>query len=182
MKYLTSIILALISTVSLYAQEYSVDAKNSKLEVFGTSTLHDWELKAETISGSAKLTTGDKLEIQSLSFKVKGESLKSGKESMEKDIYEALKTDDHPYITFQFKTAKSVSASDLTATGTLEIAGVSKSMSIPVKYSVENGVVKFVGKVSFEMTDFKIDPPTALLGTLKCGDEVTVSFNVQYTK
>jgi hypothetical protein len=32
------------------------------------------------------------------------------------------------------------------------------------------------------MTDFKIDPPTALMGTMKTGDEITISFNVKLAK
>ena len=180
-----SIYLTLVLSLAAFAamaQTYTVSNKTSKLEVFGTSTLHDWEIKAETVSGKADLTVdGANVTINSLYFQLKGETLKSGKSSMDKNTYEALKTDDHPWIKYQLKTAKA-EGGKLSTTGTLTIAGASKQVQMTVTPTVEGNKVSFKGKITFKMSDFKIDPPTALMGTIKTGDEVTISFDVQYTK
>jgi hypothetical protein len=38
--------------------------------------------------------------------------------------------------------------------------------------------IRTTGRLALKMTDFGVDPPTALLGTLRTGDEVTVYFDV----
>ncbi|UII25601.1 YceI family protein [Fulvivirga maritima] len=181
-----SIYLTLIFSMAVLtgmAQSYSLNNKASKVEVLGTSTLHDWEMTAEEVSGKANLeVSGSNVTVNSLSIDVKAESLKSGKSSMDKNGYEALKTDDYPTIKYVFKSVKSTSGNQLTTTGTLTLAGVSKTITMPVTAQVSGNTVTFKGKYTFNMTAFKIEPPTALMGTITTGDEVTVEFNVQYTK
>ena len=41
---------------------------------------------------------------------------------------------------------------------------------------LDNKVV-LKGEKTFKMTEFKIDPPKALLGTITTGDEITIKFN-----
>lgn len=166
-------------------QKYSVDNKNSKLEVLGTSTLHDWEILAEDMSGTADISfENNELEVSILKFQVKVESLKSGKSSMDKNTYEALKSEKHPLITYELKTINKKSGSgkalNLNTSGTLTIAGFSKAIEMPVSALITGNQVSFTGKITFKMTDFKVDPPTALMGTIKTGDEITVQFNVTY--
>jgi polyisoprenoid-binding protein YceI len=36
------------------------------------------------------------------------------------------------------------------------------------------------GTTDFRLTDFQIDPPTALMGTIKTGDEVTIEFKATF--
>jgi hypothetical protein len=47
---------------------------------------------------------------------------------------------------------------------------------------VTNNNVTFTGKKTIKMTEFEVEPPTALLGTIKTGDEVTISFNSKFNK
>ncbi|MBL3655933.1 YceI family protein [Fulvivirga sediminis] len=181
-----SIYLTLIFSMAVLtgmAQSYSLNNKASKVEVLGTSTLHDWEMTAEQVSGKANLeVSGSDVNIKALSIELKAETLKSGKSSMDKNAYEALKTDDHPTIKYAFKSVSSTSGNKLTTTGTLTLAGVSKTITMPVTATVSGNTVTFKGKYTFKMSSFKIDPPTALMGTVKTGDEITVEFNAQYTK
>lgn len=44
-----------ISTSLTNAQSYSLENESSILSVIGTSTLHDWKIKADTIIGDAVL-------------------------------------------------------------------------------------------------------------------------------
>src|SRR5690554_2123227 len=75
-----------------YAQEYSLNNATSELTVFGTSNLHDWDVKAEKQSGKLALDRSGQLQIKLLQVSVETESLKSGKSGMDKNTYKALKT------------------------------------------------------------------------------------------
>ena len=41
-----------------------------------------------------------------------------------------------------------------------------------------DGSITFSGSKKIKMTDYKLKPPTALLGTLTTGDEVDIHFQV----
>lgn len=181
-------IIALTSLISMgaLAQTYKVNNDQSELNVLGTSTLHDWEIEAEEVGGKAVISTAEKIDISSLNFNVKVEGLKSGKSGMDKNTYEALESEDHPQVKYVLKEVKSVSGSGptykLETSGTLTIAGHSRTISLPVTAKVSGNTVKFSGKITFKMTDYQVDPPTALMGTIKTGDEITVDFNIAYNK
>ena len=36
--------------------------------------------------------------------------------------------------------------------------------------------------IEVSLTDFNVEPPTALLGTIETGNEITIDFNIFYTK
>ena len=100
MKQLRILLVAFLMIMgsSIYAQTgLKLDTESSKVTVLGTSTLHDWEMDAEQVSGDLKLD-GD--QIQSLNFNCVVEGIKSGKSKMDKLAYEALNSDDSPNITF----------------------------------------------------------------------------------
>ncbi len=184
MKKFAAILAVLsISVVSLsFAQTAYVMSDGAELSVSGTSTLHDWEMKSEKASGQAVITleNGALKGIQSLSVKLMAETLESGKSQMDKNAFKALKTDKNPQITYVLKEIKSGQGNTWTATGDLTIAGVTKTMTMPVTVNQQGNVLEFKGSVSTKLTEFKIDPPTAMLGTIKTGNDVTLSFSAKF--
>lgn len=171
----------------IVAQKYTLADKDSKLEVLGTSTLHDWEEVAEGMTGEAVIKMeNDQLQVEALKFNVPVKGLKSDHGAMNKNTYEALKSNKYPNIYYELKEVKSTQKEgqdyNLKTAGNLTIAGVTKNIEITVTAKPVGNAVSFSGKVIFKMTDFKVDPPTALLGTVKTGDEITIQFNVKYNK
>jgi polyisoprenoid-binding protein YceI len=70
----------------------------------------------------------------------------------------------------------------MIATGTLTMAGTSQTVTLDVNSKVlASGVVQFTGKQALNMKDYKMDPPTAVMGTIKVGPEVTVNFDLTVT-
>jgi polyisoprenoid-binding protein YceI len=172
----------LCTSIKLNAQEFTVNNQNSSLLVYGTSNIHDWEIETENQTGIISLETTDELQIKKLNLTVVVESLKSGKSGMDKNTYKAL--DNKKFKTIEFQYVSTDEITDLKdgnfkvkTKGDLKIAGVTKRISLDFNLNINEGTVKLVGEKSLKMTDYKVSPPTALLGTIKTGDEVTIKFN-----
>ena len=101
---------------------------------------------------------------------------------MDKNAYDALKTKEHKDITFH-STNVNVSGDKITATGDLTIAGTKKNTSIDAVCTVQsNGDIKCTGSKKIKCTEYNIDPPTAMFGTIKTGDDLEIVFDVTFTK
>jgi len=184
---LLTFILMISNCNTLVAQESKVVLPESKLTVFGTSNLHDWEIDAKAMSGKAAMTidAGDLKAIKSLDFAVEVEQLKSGKSGMDENTFKALKS--KTYKTINFKLVSVVKITE-TATGNftvetqgdLTIAGVTKRINQAFTVKIVGKKAIFSGKTKIDMTVFEIKPPTALMGTIKTGKDVTIDFKVTY--
>lgn len=179
--FLSVLLISLFSFQIATSQNYTLNNSSSVLEVHGTSSLHDWTLETEKQSGKMVITNSETLEISSLNISVVAESLKSGKSAMDKNTFKALNTDDHKTIDFSLTSLKQVTkVSDrsfkISALAKLTISGVTKSITIDMTVRLEGNKVFLDGEKSFKMTDFGIDPPKALLGTIKTGDEIKIEF------
>lgn len=167
---------------SMVAQ-YTLNANTSNMYIDGTSSLHDWTETVEEMSGSVSLDLEGKAisKIKMLNVSVPVKSIKSGKSGMDKNTYAALNADDHPNIKFALKSyAKS--DKKLTLTGNLTISGTTKLVKIQSTYEVKETSIEVEGKHTFKMTEFEVDPPTAMMGTIKTGDEITIRFNLVFDK
>lgn len=159
---------------------------DAEFTISGTSSLHDWTMTTQSAEGEAIINTEDEAlkSIQNLSVAIKAESLKSGRSGMDNNAYKALKTNKHPDIRFSLKQIKSIEKKDghylVEAEGTLTIAGETKTVNVQAEAHPVVNTLKLTGSTAFKMTDFKIDPPTALLGTVKTGDEITINYNLTF--
>lgn len=177
------IIILLLSGVTLGQTVYKIDG-SSKMSILGTSTIHDWESAVTNLSGNASITV-EGMNIKSIdnfSFSLPVDGIESGNSIMDGKTYKALLQKTHPKIQYKLTSVSGVSGRQLNSKGTLTVAGVSKQMDIPVEYTVNGNTINCKGSVNFKMTDFKIDPPTALLGTLLTGDDITVKFDIVFKK
>lgn len=163
--------------------QYKLNANTSNMYIDGTSSLHDWTETVEEMSGSVSLDLEGKAisKIKMLNVSVPVKSIKSGKSGMDKNTYVALKYEEFPTIKFALKSyAKD--GNSLTLTGNLTIAGTTKPVKIKSTYEVKTSTIEVEGKHTFKMTEFEVDPPTAMMGTIKTGDEVTIRFNLVFDK
>ncbi|THV57334.1 YceI family protein [Flagellimonas alvinocaridis] len=154
------------------------------VSVSGTSSLHDWECTVDTFSGQIAVIQ-DENELQNItafSFSFKSENLKSGKSGMDKKMYDAIHSEKHPTISFKGKKVTLVSGKNAVFEGDFSINGTTKSLQMPVEINIENGSISLIGKKDILLTDFDIEPPKALLGTIKTGNEVTIHYNVTLSK
>jgi polyisoprenoid-binding protein YceI len=182
-----NLILITFFWVGLAPQANKVQLSNteSELKIEGTSSLHDWVIEAEKLKGTATITKEESkiVNIEQLNFQVEVKGLKSGKKGMDDNTYKALKADQHANITYQFeKILSNTQTSEgvkLSTQGKLTIAGTTKTIKMDV-LAKDLNAFKFKGQTTFKMSDYGIEPPTAVFGTIKTGDEVTIKFNVAF--
>lgn len=170
--------LLLSLSLSVQAQNIYQLAGKPELKVMGGSTIHDWEMVASAATGNAGILV-DRQNISAIHMAevtMKATALKSGKGQMDDIAYKSLKAGKNPNISFKLTSFKNLGSNKASVTGNLTVAGTTKPVTFLVQYFVKGEVVNVEGKANFNMTDFNIQPPTAMLGTIKTDDKVTVSF------
>lgn len=171
----------------------------STMTIEGTSTLHDWKVQSGAIAGFVEiapeflsdptlasvgaLREGGQPPLVKVTVPVKElRSTEGGR--MDKVMLEALKSGKHPEVRYELERAVLAAGAapaagpfNLDTRGKLTVAGVTREIAMPVTVTRSTGgEVTVKGKTPLKMTDFGIDPPKALMGTIKSGDAITVSF------
>ncbi len=165
---------------------YTTNTAESAMAIEGTSTLHDWEMKAADLQGSMDVDIYEnKLGINHLKLVVPARSLKSGKGPMDDNAYKALKVDDHPNITYQLVSVKAIKKVgeglyDVTTVGDLEVAGKTRRLIIPIQAKVLNDGIELSGATAFTMSSFNVEAPSFMMGTITTGDRITIKFSINY--
>jgi polyisoprenoid-binding protein YceI len=172
------LLLILVFGMALAAQ-HAGTPQAAQLILRGTSNLHDWESKATqvTIQGQFNQANGSFQGVEGLVVTVPVKSIKSEKgKTMDGKTYDALLADAHPNIVFT-ATKVSVSGAAISATGNLRIAGKTQPATLKAQWKAIADGVQISGSYALKMTDFGISPPTALMGTMKTGDAVTLEYS-----
>ena len=158
-------------------------APESHLWIEGTSSLHDWRCEAPGLAGWIEVEARDGLAVPAADVAVPAAGLDCKNGTMNRKARAALAADDYPAIRFALDRAEVLpgtgGAFDVAATGRLTVAGTTRAQRFTAAgQALPDGRFRFTGAVALRMTTFGIDPPTALLGTLKTGDEIVVGFEV----
>ncbi|HMR55815.1 MAG TPA: YceI family protein [Cyclobacteriaceae bacterium] len=177
---LMALFVMVILHTSVWAQQNYKVTGTPAITIAGTSTMHDWTMTSKQVTAQAQLETdasGQLIKVNSLLVTIPAESLKSGKGAMDKNAYNALKTDKNKDIRFQF-TSATINGANIVAQGTLAIAGSSKPTELTVTgKSVANGI-RFEGSKKLKMTEYNVEPPSFMFGSVKTGDEITITFDI----
>jgi len=168
------------STSAVNAQTLKINAQSSTMTILGTTNVHNFQSKVTQMSGDLVIS-GKK--VQSLKVDVPVKSIKSNEKLMDTKTYEAFNAEKNPTITFQLIDAVIQKATaediDVILTGNLTMAGVTKKISFNTTgKALKAGTFQFTGSVALKMTDFKMKPPTAMLGMMKVGDAITLKFSI----
>ena len=112
---------------------------------------------------------------------------KIGKSGIDKDTQKALNIDKYPTINYQLTGIESIKPSVdgrgyiIRSEGNLTINGTTVTEKFKV-YSLvrEDGSLQFKGQVDFPMTTYNVEPPTAVMGTIRTADHIVIKFSVVY--
>lgn len=163
-----------------FAQTLKVVPGSSTMTILGTTNVHNFQSQVTQIYGEL-IISGKK--VQSMKIEVPVKSIKSKEKLMDSKTYEAFNSEKNPTITFALTDATVQKATaqdiDVIITGNLTMAGFTKKVSFTTSGKVlKPGSFQFNGSLALKMTDFKMKPPTAMLGMMKVGDAVTLKFSV----
>lgn len=183
------VLLALSFDNNIYAQTIyqTINSKDFVMKLSGTSTFHDWDMNATSFQIEGKFNFdegGNKIQsITGLSFLLPVKNLKGDKKKMDESAYKALKAEKHKDIIFKMTTAdikhKQNNKYEITVLGTLNIAGVTKAISMNVICVLNNDkTISCTGSQKLKMTDYQVEPPT-FLGLMKTGNDITLDFTFQ---
>jgi polyisoprenoid-binding protein YceI len=181
-KFLNLIPLFAIIVISgsAWGQGNYKQSADSYLTVAGTSTLHDWTMttKEPQVQVAFELANGAITEVKSINLTVPCQTLKSAHSGMDKNAYSSLKVDKFKAITFKL-TSATIQNKSIQCVGSLFISGVTKTINFSSTYEVKpDGSIHVTGSVPIKMTDYQVEPPTFMFGSVKTGNDITVSFNL----
>lgn len=190
---LLSISLFCISLTASAAERIALH-RESKLWLEGDSTLHPYRsdaietkmeidlppgmLKMPDLKGSlAHILRNNLWKRCMLLISVK--DLRSEKKGLDKRMYKAMKANDYPTLSFHLDRTEllSVQPFKVKAVGRLTVAGKEKTIELDAALDVNREAFWIRGSTELLMTDFGIDPPQALLGTVKTENAITIHYN-----
>tara|TARA_B100000378_G_scaffold270836_1_gene260623 strand:+ start:2132 stop:2698 length:567 start_codon:yes stop_codon:yes gene_type:complete len=165
---------------------YKTDQASSSMRISGTSTLHDWEVEAESFKGSMEVDLfTDSIAIRELKLTVPVTSLKSGKTPMDNNMYKALKAEDHTNINYVFTRLINVKTLpgnklELLTEGKLTVAGKTQILKIPLTATVKEHGIEFRGSKKLTMSQFNVEAPSFMFGSVTTGDAININFTINF--
>jgi hypothetical protein len=164
-------------------------AASAAIAVAGTSSLNNWELKSQngTVTATFEMDeNGKPIEVIGLSVTLGVASLKSGKTGLDNNAYRSLLVHDFAQIKFgsvQGTIKPSGPNYIVVCNGIMQVAGKSVNTSIVATCVLQaDGSLSCTGTKDMKMTDFDITPPSFMLGTIKTGNEIKLSFSTVLKK
>ncbi len=185
-KIVLPLLMLLMCTIS-NAQTKYIAKNNLGITVSGTSTMHDWTMKSTIGECNAIFTFNESGNITGLTemvFTTSVEGLKSGKSGMDKNAYEALKYKSYPSITYRLTSATVNPNGTITCRGALTIAGhtVNTDVVATCRPNANGSLIAVSGSKKISMKDYKIDPPSFMMGTIKTGNDIVLDFSFNLKK
>jgi polyisoprenoid-binding protein YceI len=106
---------------------------------------------------------------------VSEKDLKKVQEHAEEEMLAVKK---HPEIRFVSSTVVAKGGGKFDVLGDLTIRGLARPVTVAVEMKPEGERIAFQGSATVKMTNYKLKPPTAVLGVIGTKDEMRVSFEL----
>lgn len=163
---------------------YSIVLNESKLRIYGTSNVTDFECKYE--SDFEQDTLSHQLDIKAEGILVRGDrlplvvdSFDCGKRAINKDFKNTLKYKEYPDINIELIEVFASNSIPDRASVAITLAGVTRQYDVRlVEEFTSDGTFKITGTQELLMTDFDLNPPRAMFGLIKVSDELLISFEL----
>lgn len=126
----------------------------------------------------------DKWGFQHTVLKVQTQLFDCGNKVMNRDMYLALKAKDYPEMSIELDAVQRMEGmgpqwQDIKVWTRITIAGVTQRVWLPARVrQPAEGRWQIKARKDLKMSDFKIDPPTALMGMIKTYDEISIELDL----
>ena len=180
-------IVALLMVLPVFGQENvpvrATLLEGSAIEIDGTSTVNSFTCKSDALDGWGRLAGyGDAVQTE-VRLIVPVRSFDCGKRRMNQDMFQAMQGAQHPAIEFELVQVTNLGATAtgqrLRVEGILRLAGVRRPISFVAEgHQTSAGRMHVRGELPLLMSDFGIDPPSALMGLVQAHDRIEIRFNL----
>ena len=166
--------------------------KGSNVSIDGITNVKDFtcvsvKLFPESKTMSLSEDSGSTIYFKNAGLNLDIRSLNCGNSGMNRDMKHSLKADQYPDISVKLQNAHFAHGSsfifsgwtDLEINVSIKLAGVERNALIKVE-GKQTGINQyhFIGEYPLLMSDFGIEPPTALFGMIKVRNDVEVKFDL----
>jgi hypothetical protein len=190
----TTLLTMLFLAGSLMAQERTLTIQETpEMKIDGDANVRSWDADIEAVDGQLILQNSPELtldnltaeSIKELRLTIKVEDITSDSRRLTRNLQDYLKGDDYPEITFTLNEVTDIEkendSAQITAEGVINAAGQDHNVTMNVTATMNNdGSIRFRGEQDLLMTDFGIEPPTAVMGTVRARDEIKISYDVTF--
>ena len=165
--------------------------EGSRLFIEGTSNINSFECLCNDRFNPRNVRVRIDDERKTIAFSgttlaLKTAALDCDNSKINKDLCTALKADEFPTINIALHQAtmsgRPVTESDwseIQASASLTITDQTRKVNLAVKgRKLSDGRYRFVSVKDLKMTDFGIEPPTALFGLIKVRDHIKINFDL----
>ena len=191
---LTFLLVFLFSSAT--AQDITLNLTEiQQFKIDGDSNVRTWDADITEAEGTIIFSANEDFStgslssnlFQSMNISIPVSGIESDSGRLTSNMRGYLKGDEHPMITFDLTEITSVeldgNTAKITANGVINAAGVDHNVTMVVDAVVnETGSVTFSGSQDLLMTSFDIDPPTAVMGTIRARDQVTILYSVTFSR
>jgi polyisoprenoid-binding protein YceI len=152
----------------------------SRVWVSGTSTVRSYRCESTQVTGSAQGAGTELAQVAQSSgeITIPVASLDCRNGTMNGHMRNALKAAQNPTIRFRATSVAVTPQGAVRMTGPLTIAGQSREVTINGTAARENGNLRVTGSKQLTMTDFGVQPPRLMAGTMRVHPPVTIGFDV----
>jgi len=159
-------------------------AAESRLKISGTTNINTFTCDFNTAEMMEPILvhyekTRSKYIFHKADLILNNQGFDCGSRGINKDFHSLLKSDQYPYILLKLKEIEvgtSVS-SDLQAKVDIEIAGLTNSYTIPVKFDRKENLC-ILGELKLNLDDFKLKAPKKVLGLITVHETITINFDL----
>lgn len=166
----------------------------SRFWISGSSTVNRFTCETDEVVGYGLVQEAPSSPVRTVQYggtepglahiSVPVQAFDCGNRRMNRDMHDALKAEAHPVIQYELLQACVLPLGEggwhpVEVRGRLTIAGVERMVKTMVQGRTQpDGRVRATGAMDLQMTDFGIEPPTAMLGVVKAHNDITVHFEL----
>lgn len=186
---LAGLLLFTLAAATQSQQSYHVGGTPA-ITLYGTSTLHSWEMAAHSFTATGEFTVSPDntlAALNSLTVDLPVKNLKSESSSMDNNAYDAIHADKYKDITFRLTSADITSQGGnkyaIAAHGNLTISGTSKPVTLNANGVLNaDGSLSVSGTANITLSQFNIDRPSFMFGAMKVGDALKFNYSLVFVK
>lgn len=164
----------------------------SRLWLEGSSNLHDWSCDATEMTAEIRVrshrdsTTGGEVPtaLERVTVSVPVQRIGCANRQMDGNLRKTLRAKEYPTIQFAMTGGELAAPAEqgrltVVARGELTVSGITRPIELRAEGTdTGDGALRITGTQDILMTDYGIQPPSALMGLLKTANLVLVRFDL----